>query len=96
MIGNDGIEMIVEDDIHGSDFYRTAIAFEDIVDAFGRIVFPAVYLALIAGLIKTVGVQFIELVHVFQISYDMVIGMFSCWRVEITDHQIASDAEIQT
>ena len=48
--------MVIEDDIHGFDLHRVAIAFEDIVDAFGRIVFPAVYLTLIAGFVKTVGV----------------------------------------
>jgi len=56
MIGNDGIEMVIEDDIHGFDFHGAATAFEDIVDAFGRVVFPAVYLTLIAGFVKTVGV----------------------------------------
>ncbi|MFA5924238.1 MAG: hypothetical protein WC856_23585 [Methylococcaceae bacterium] len=44
MIGNDWIEIFVEDDIHGFDFHRVTIAFEDIIDAFGRIVFPSVYI----------------------------------------------------
>ena len=56
MIGNDGIEMVIEDDIQGFDLHWIAIAFEDIVDAFGRVVFPAVNLSPIAGLIKTVRV----------------------------------------
>ena len=34
MIGNDGIEMVIEDDIQRSDLHRVAIAFEEIVDAF--------------------------------------------------------------
>ena len=56
MIGNDGIEMVIKDDIHGFDLHGVAIAFEDIVDAFWRVVTPVVYLSLIAGFIKTVGV----------------------------------------
>ena len=56
MIGNHWIEIIVEDDIHGFDLHRVTIAFENIIDAFGRVVFPPVYLPLIAGLVKTVGV----------------------------------------
>ena len=53
MIGNDRIEMAVEDDIHGFDLHRVAIAFENRVDAFGRVVFPAVYLSPIAGFFVT-------------------------------------------
>ena len=56
MIGNDWIEIFVEDDIHRFDLHRVTIAFEDIIDALGRIVFPSVYLTLIAGLVKTMGV----------------------------------------
>jgi hypothetical protein len=55
MIGDDGVEMFVKDDIHGFDFHWATIAFEDIVDAFGRVVFPSIDLTLIAGLVKTVG-----------------------------------------
>ena len=95
MVGNDGIEIIVENYIHGFDLHRTTIAFEDMIDAFGRIVLPSVNLALIAGLVKTVGMHFVELIHIFQISYDMVIGMFTGRRIEIADDQIASDAEMQ-
>ena len=86
MIGNDGIKIFVEDDIHGFYFHRAAIAFEDIVDAFGRVAFPAVYLPLIAGFVKTVGMQFVELIDVVQIAYDMVIGMLTGGRIEIADH----------
>ena len=56
MIGNDGIEIIIKDDIHGFYLHGVAIAFEDIVDAFWRVVSPAVNLPLITGFIKTVGV----------------------------------------
>ena len=56
MIGDDGVEMVIEDDIQGFDLHWAAIAFEDIVDAFGRVVSPAVNLTLITGLIKAVGV----------------------------------------
>ena len=55
MIGNDGIKMAVKDDFHGIDFNRITIALEDVIDAFGRTVFPAVYLTMIAGFVKTVG-----------------------------------------
>ena len=55
MIGDDGVEMVIEDDIQGFDLHWVAITFEDIVDAFGRIVFPSVYLSLIAGFVKSVG-----------------------------------------
>ena len=55
-IGNYWVEIIIEDDIHGFDFHRAAIAFENIIDTFGRMVFPSIYLTLIAGLVKTVGV----------------------------------------
>ena len=56
MIGNDWIEIFVEDDIHGFDLHRMTIAFKDMIDTFGWIVFPSVYLTLIDGLVKTVGV----------------------------------------
>jgi len=56
MIGNDWIEVVIKDEIHGFDLHRVTIAFEDIIDSFGWIVFPTVYLTLIAGLVKTVGV----------------------------------------
>ena len=56
MIGDDGVEMVIEDDIQGFDLHWAAIAFEDIVDAFGRVVFPSINLTLIAGFVKTVRV----------------------------------------
>ena len=56
MIGDDGVEMFVKDDIHGFYLHWATIAFEDIVDAFGRVVFPAVNLSPIAGFIKSVRV----------------------------------------
>ena len=86
MIGNDGIKVVVEDSIHGFNFHRATIAFENIIDAFRRIVFPSVYLAAIAGLIKKVGVQFKKLIHVFRMAYDMVIGVPACWYIKIADH----------
>jgi saccharopine dehydrogenase-like NADP-dependent oxidoreductase len=45
MIGNDGIEMVIKDDIHGFDLQGIAIVFEDITDALGRVVYPAVNLS---------------------------------------------------
>jgi len=35
MIGNDGIEIFVEYDIHGFYLHWATIAFEDKIDAFG-------------------------------------------------------------
>jgi hypothetical protein len=34
MIGDDEVELVIEDDIQGFDLHWAAIAFEDIVDAF--------------------------------------------------------------
>ena len=55
MIGNDGIKMAIKDDLHGIDFNRITTALEDVIDAFGWAVFPSVYLTMIAGFVKTVG-----------------------------------------
>ena len=56
MIGNDWIEIFVEDDAHRFDLHRVTVAFEDIINTFGWVIFPSVYLTMIAGLVKTVGV----------------------------------------
>ena len=94
MIGYDGIEIHVENDIHGLDLHGITIAFEDIVDTFGRAVLPSIYLTVIAGLEKAVGMQFAILIHVFGIPYNVVIGMLTGRRIEITDDQITSDPEM--
>ena len=94
MIGYDGIETSVENDVHGLDLHRITIAFEDIIDTFGRAVHPSIYLTVIAGLEKAVGVQFTILIHVFGVPYNMVICMITGRRIEITDDQITSDAEM--
>ncbi len=54
MIGNDWIKIAVKDDFHRIDFNRIAIALEDIIDAFGRAVFPSVYLTMITEFVKTI------------------------------------------
>ena len=94
MIGYDGIETLVENDIHGLDLNRITIAFEDIVDTFGRAVLPSIYLTVIAGLEKAVGVQFPVLIHVFGIAYNVVVCVLAGRRIEITDDQITSDPEM--
>ena len=95
MIGNDWIESTIEDDIHRFDSHRVTITFEDVIDAFGRAVFPAIDLPVIAGFVKTVGMQFIELIHIVGIAYDMVVSLFSGRRVEIADDKIPFDSEMK-
>ena len=56
MIGYDGIEMLIENNVHGFYLQGIAIAFEDIVDTFGCAVLPSIDAAMIAGLEKTLGV----------------------------------------
>ncbi len=85
MIGNDRIEILVEYNIHGFDLQRVTIALEDMINAFGRGVFPAIYFVQAAGFVKTVGMQFVELIDIIPIAYDMVIGLLSSRRVEIAD-----------
>ncbi len=94
MIGNGGVEIIVKDTLHGLDMHRVAVVFEDIIDTVGRIIYPSIDLAAIAGFKKTMGVHDMELIHVFSIADNMVIGMFSCGSVKIAGDDIGSDAEI--
>lgn len=86
--------MLIENDVHGSHTQGITIVFEDIVDTFGCAVLPSVYAAMIARLEKTLGVQFIKLIDVFGIAYNVVIGMLTSWRIEIADDQIASDPKM--
>ena len=95
MIGNDRIESAIEDDIHRFDLHRVTLTFEDIINAFRRTVFPSVDLPVITRFVKTVGMQFVELIHVFCIAHDMVVGLLSGRRVEITDDKITFDSEMK-
>ncbi len=94
MVGNDGIEIVIENDIHGFDSQRVTVALENIVDPFGRTVFPTVDLSMVTGLEKALLVQFVKLIHVFGMADDMVIGLFASGGIEIADDQVASDAEM--
>ena len=89
MIGYDGKEILIENNVHGFHLQGVAIAFEDIVDTFGCAVSPSIDTALIAGLKKTLGVQFVILIDVFGIADNVVIGLLAGRRVEIADDQIA-------
>ena len=86
MVGNDRVEMVVENDIHRFDMYRVAVALENIINAIGRIIFPSVDFAMIARFVKTMRMQYVKLVDVFLIVDDMVVSMPAGRRVKIADH----------
>lgn len=85
MIGHDRIEIVIKYNVHGSDSERLSISLENMIDTFGRPVFPAIYVAAVAGLVKPLRMTFVKLVHILGVADDMVIGMLAGRRVKIAD-----------
>lgn len=88
------VKMLVENDVHAGDFHRRIMAFENMVDALGRAVEPAIDMSLETRFEKSMRMQFVKLVDVFSIADDVVVGVFAGRGIEIAHHQVTADAEI--